>query len=125
MLTDDCKFLNEIDELTSKIYSDKKEYYLTYKEIAELRGLPASTVRERFLQAKKLLKNKKCAWMNGLSPRAVHTLEDRYSNFKELYDEVMVKDVDLETFDGVGHKVALEVRRWLKRKNAIGQTRCS
>ena len=48
MLTDDCKFISEIDELTGKIYSDKKEYYLTYKEIAELRRLPASEVRERF-----------------------------------------------------------------------------
>ena len=62
--------------------------------------------------------------MDGLSTRAMHTLEDRYNNLKQLHDDVMVNDVDLETLDGVGHKVALEITRWL-RKKSTAQTQCS
>ncbi len=122
MLTnDDFEFLRSIDELTANIYLDKKYYHLTYREISELRHLSSTKVKELVLKGKRLLKNKNEAWMDGLSPRAKHTIEDRYENYNQLYNDVMVNDVDLELFDGIGHKVAIEIRRWIKSHAKIQQ----
>lgn len=114
MLTnDDFEFLCGFDELMANIYQDKKYYYLTYKEISELRCLSSTRVKELFIKGKRLLNNKKRAWMDGLTPRAIHTIEDRYESYNQLYNDVMVQGVDLENYDGIGHKVAVEIRRWI------------
>ena len=117
MLTSDYEFLKEVDELAADIYMDKKFYYLNYKMIAECRGIKASDARGYFIKAKHLLKDRDNAWMDGLSARAVNAIKVKYKSYKQLYDDVMVADEDLEVIDGVGHKVAVEVRRWLINKS--------
>lgn len=110
---DDFEFLSDINKVMSDIYKDKKYYCLSYREISELRCISVSDAREMFNKAKKLLKNKNSAWMDGLSPRAINTLKHKYKNYAQLANDVTMNDIDLELLDGVGHKVAVEIRRWI------------
>ena len=116
---DDFEFLDNIDKLMSSIYKDKKYYFLSYKEIAELRCMNARNVKALFIKAKRLLKDKNGAWMDGLSVRAIHTIEHKYKNYIQLYNDVMVEGVDLELLDGAGHEVAVEIRRWVMKHESI------
>lgn len=119
LLIEDVQFVRETNELAAEIYMDKKYYFLTYREIAEYRNLPASEVKALFLRAKEMIKNKDSAWMDGLSPRAKKALiETKYNSLKQLHDDIRSELIDLETMKGVGHKVAIEIRRWCVKQAA-------
>lgn len=112
-LTDNYNFIKKFGELAAKVYKDKKYYYLSNQEIAEYRGLSIDEVKDLIAKGKTLIKDKNTAWMTGLSNRAKAALiKNKYQQFSELYKDVMNEKIDLECFDGVGHKVALEIRRW-------------
>lgn len=119
-LTDDYLFVKKFDQLAADVYIDKKHYFLRIKEIAEYRKLRASEVDALYKKAQEMLKNREQAWMYGLSKRAKLAIvaTGKYKEFKDLYDDVMSNNTDLEALPKIGHKVALEVHGWLIRKVA-------
>lgn len=113
-LTENYNFIKRFDELAADIYKDKKYYYLTIKEIAKLRGMEVPEVNYLYNKAKCLLKDKHAAWLNGLSNRAkAALLQNKFEDFSDVYTSVMVANVDLESLDKIGRKVALEIRGWV------------
>lgn len=110
----DFEFVKQYDPLASDIYKDRKYYFLTYNEIAELRGLKVSRVKELYDVARDVLKDREHAWMIGLHCRARNALtRTGYSDFSTLYEDVITEKIDLEQYSGIGHKVAVEIRKWL------------
>lgn len=114
--TEAYNFVKKFDEVAAEVYKDKKYYYLKDPDISKYRGLSHVEVKALFLKAKLLLKERDKAWMAGLSNRAKAALiKNRFKGYSELYSDVMNEKIDLECFEGVGHKVALEIRRWCLR----------
>ena len=120
-LTDDYNFISQFDTVAAEVYKDKKHYYLSLKEIAKYREVPASEVKVLYVRAKELLKNRDQAWLVGLSNRAKLAIiaNKKYNNFRSLYDDVMSNNVDLESLPKIGHKVALEIHGWIIKHKAI------
>lgn len=89
------------------------------KEIAEYRNLSVNQVDELYKKAVSILKNRDEAWLYGLSTRAKLALiaSEKYSNFKDLYSDIMDNNADLECLPKVGHKVAIEIRGWAIAKS--------
>ena len=51
--------------------------------------------------------------MHGLSVRAKHQIIDAgYTGLDQLYRDVLEGDVDIERLPNIGHKSAMEIRRW-------------
>lgn len=117
-LTEDFKFIQQFDTIAAEVYKDKKDYYLSNKEIADYRGVSEQFVRDKFKLAKSFLKNREQAWLSGLSNRAKIALiaNKKYKDFTTLYADIMGNNVDLEALPKIGHKVAVEIRGW-----ALGQ----
>lgn len=116
LLTQDYNFIKEFDELAAEVYLDKKYYHLDINEIARYREITSDKTLEYFTMAKRVLREKDSAWLTGLSTRAkAAILKNRYMKYEQLYSDVMNEKIDLECFRGVGHKVALEIRRWCLR----------
>lgn len=116
----EVEFLKETNELAAKVYSDKKYFFLTYREIAKYRNMTVAEAKEYFLRAKSMLSHKESAWLDGLSPRAKKAVLDaKYHCVKDLCHDVVDEMIDLENMKGIGHKVAVEIRRWcVSRQNA-------
>ena len=113
-LTSDYKFIAQFNALAAEVYRDKKEFFLSFRDIAEYRVVSELFVRDKFKEAKQLLKNRNQAWMNGLSRRAKMALItcNKYNDFKSLCEDVMKEKIDLEDYPKIGHQVATEIRRW-------------
>lgn len=113
LLTGNFNFIKGFNQLAAEVYKDKKYYYLSNKDIAKYRKLSEPQVKNLVSDYKSILKDKDSAWLSGLSNRAKAALvKNKYTEYSELYKDVMNEKIDLECFDGVGHKVALEIRRW-------------
>jgi len=116
-LINDYKFVMRFNPLAAEIYQDKKYYYLSYNDMAEIRGLSIYETKKLFFIAKGILKDRDKAWMLGLSNRAKLALtKNKIINKAQLYNKVMKENSDLEEFKGIGHKVALEIHGWLLSK---------
>ena len=113
LLTENYNFIRQHDALAAEIYKDKKYYYLTLKEVSQLRGIPLSQVKYLYNHARNLIKNKDKVWLIGLSNRAQHALiENNFHNYNEIKKAVMNND-DIEALKNIGRKVALEIRGWV------------
>ena len=113
-LTDDFKFIQQFDKEAADIYMDVKYYYLTLREVSELRSKALPEVKYLFKKAKDLIKDKDKAWLNGLSNRAKKALLDnKFEDFTDLYKAVVIDNDDLEARNKIGQKVALEIRGWV------------
>lgn len=114
LLTDNYNFIAKFDSVAADIYQDKKYYYLTIQEIADLRGMAEPEVKYLYRKACDLVKNKEKAWLNGLSNRAkAALLLNKFEDFTDVYNAVVVNNDDLESRDKIGQKVALEIRGWV------------
>lgn len=113
-MTREYEFIKQFDSLAAEIYNDKKYYFLTTGEIARLRHMAKCDVSDSYKRAKDILKNPDDAWLCGLSPRAKNIIKNRtpYTEFKQLYSDVMNEKIDIECLPKAGHKVACEIRRW-------------
>lgn len=117
-LTKRYEFIKQFNSIAAEVYFDRK-YFLTYAEIAAHRGVKASEAKLLYKTAKAMLKNPDTAWMDGLSNHARNTLTSNgYTEMKRLIDDVMNEKVDLECFKGLGHKAAVEIRRWCVAHNS-------
>lgn len=115
--TDNVEFVKGIDPLAAEIYLDKRYYFLTISEVADLRSMPIELVSHKYKKAKDLIRNKGTAWTYGLSNRAKTALiKNGYKGIEQLKKDID-QEVDLEDLSGIGHKVAVEIRRWASRKN--------
>lgn len=114
MLTEHYELIKRVNPLAAAIYKDRKYYYQTFNEIALLHGIKVSEVKQLYNKCKWWIKNPDDIWLDGLSERARNALKHHspYVEFNQLLDDVMNERVDLECLNGVGHKVAVEIRRW-------------
>ena len=111
------KYAEELAELKDKIYKAKEDKQMNFVEIGELYNIPSSKVKELYIQAKELRTNGDYSWLEGLSNRAINQLKKtKYREFKSLYHDVVNDVIDLEDLPWIGRKVAVEVRKWCKRK---------
>jgi hypothetical protein len=114
MLTEHYELVREASPLAAMIYKDRKYYYQTFKEIAQHRNMSVVDVKMIYGKAKWYIRNPDQIWLDGLSKRARKALDNNtpYSEFNQLLNDVMSEKVDLECFRGIGHKIAVEIRRW-------------
>ena len=111
------KCVEGLAELKDKIYKAKEESHLNFVEIGELYNIPSSKVKELYTQAKDLRADGDYSWLEGLSNRAINQLKKtKYKDFNSLYQDVINDVIDLEDLPWIGRKVAVEVRKWCKRK---------
>jgi endonuclease III len=109
--------IKEHDEFAAEIYLDRTHYFLTYNEIAEARGISASSAKGVKKRADYILKHHNQMWMRGLSRRARQALlRNGYTSLVRLIDDVRTKRRDLESLESVGHKTAIEIIDWLVGK---------
>lgn len=115
-LTEKYEFVKQFDELAAEIYMDKHDGLLTLNMVAEHRELHIDLVKDKYKIARLMLKNKNEAWLhsgNKLSNRAKKALlKNGYKDLKALHDDIRAERVDLESLSRVGHKVAVEIRKW-------------
>lgn len=115
-LTSEVEFISQFDELAAEIYVDKKYYYLTFEQIATLRQMPLSEAKSLYAKCRKLLRDRDSAPFYTLSNRAKAALIiNKYKSATKLIDDVMNEKVDLECLPRIGHKVAVEIRKWCVR----------
>jgi hypothetical protein len=113
ILTEELETISSIDELAAKVYQDKKYYFYTYLEIAKIRNLPATQVKELFYKAKDILSHKHELWLEGLSNRAKKQLKIHgYMSRESLQKDLRDGHIDLEDKAGIGHKTATEIYNW-------------
>ena len=122
LLTDKYEFVRQFDVEAADIYRDRKSF-LTFREIANYRGITSSQAKDLYNQARKILRDQNNAWLYSgnpkLSRRARLALaKSKYGSFVQLYNDVMKESVDLECLKGIGHKVAVEVHRWCVKTKA-------
>lgn len=119
-LTKRYEFIKQHNELIAEIYRDKRVYELTFDEIAHYRHLEPHEVRRFYALALDMLRKPRDAWMHGLSNHAKRCLcRTEYKCLKDLQCAVNCGKVDLEDVPGLGHKTAVEIRRWCANKNGV------
>lgn len=116
MLTNRYERIRAVNELAWKIYEDKHEYYLTFKEVAKYRKINVCEVKRLYKEAEHILKLGDDYWLYGLSERARKVLKNcGYTSFDQVRVDVLDHRFDIEDLKGVGHKVAFEIRAWCLR----------
>lgn len=114
VLTDNKNFIAKFDSVAAEVYYDKKYYYLTLQEISDLRHVGLPEIKDLYKKACGLVKDRDKAWLNGLSNRAKEALlQNKFKDFSEVYNAVIVNNDDLESMRKIGQKVALEIRGWV------------
>jgi len=120
-LTNNYEQLKKINLVIAQAYYEKKYHCLEYSDISkysdvpELRGKSVGEIKKLIRIAKGMLKHPDIAWSLQFSPRAkTALLENGYTSYKQLYIDVMEKNVDLEDLKKIGHQVAMEIQGWCK-----------
>lgn len=112
-LTKRYELIKQHNEIVAEIYRDRRIYELTFDEIAYYRHLDVLEVRRFYAIALEILRKPSEAWMHGLSKHAKRCLsKTNYNCFSDLRCALNSGTVDLEDVSGLGHKTAMEIRRW-------------
>ena len=112
-MNNNYKYVYEIDSIAGAVYKSREFDHLSFRAIGRVNNIPSSKARSLYLKAKKLIKVGDFTWMDGLSQKAqTQLLKTEYTNKDSLRNDVVNELIDLEDFPGIGHKVAMEIRRW-------------
>lgn len=110
----DYMVIREIDEIAADIWRDKKEFQMTYTQIASSRNLKSSFVKQKYATAMNIVRHQEQLWLSGLSTRARHAvLQYGFKNKIEMKNIIFSGIVMLEELPSVGIKTRNEIREWL------------
>lgn len=113
-------------KLNTGIIKNRDEDKLSFDKIGKMYGIPSSEAHRQYKALKRIAEEGDYSWLAGLSDRACNQLKKTpYTNLKSLAQDVLSEKVDLEDFSWIGHKVALEIRRWLIKKRRVNERRQS
>ena len=106
--------MNKNTKLNIGILKNRDQDKLSFDKIGKMYGIPSSEALEQYKTLKQIDIEGDYTWLSGLSQRAQNQLKRTpYKDIKTLTHDVMTGSVDLEEFPWIGHKVALEIRRWI------------
>lgn len=115
-MTNKYNTIHEFDELAAEIYKDKQSF-LTIGEIAKLRGMTTSGVKEKLNQAQYILKHSEQMWMKGLSKRTRDALlRNGYDTLLKLETATSENQIEILSKPSIGVQTIHEVLEWLKSK---------
>jgi hypothetical protein len=116
--------LNKNTKLNIGILKNRDQDKLSFDKIGKMYGIPSSEALEQYKTLKQIDSEGDYTWLTGLSDRAQNQLKKTpYTNLATLTHDVLSEKVDLEDFSWIGHKVALEIRRWLLKNRRIKERR--
>ena len=99
--------------LAIDIYRTQQEKKLTIRQVSSIYNITPSETKLLCSKAKQILKHGDYSWLDGLSKRArTQLMKSEYHDFDSLRKDVLGGDVDIEELPRIGHKVAMEIRRW-------------
>ena len=100
-----------------EVYRLKTGQKLTIRQISKVLDITPREAQDSLVQAKKILRGVDDTWMNGLSQRAkTQLIKTDYTDAKTLCNDVLNDHIDLEELPRIGHKVAVEIRKWCRQQ---------
>ena len=106
--------IKQFDEIAADIYRDKVEFKRSYTEIAKLRDIKSSYVKQKFASAKSILLYKEQQWACELSTGSRNALlQAGFTSKGQVFEMVSKGIVDLLELPNIGDKKRSEIRAWL------------
>lgn len=103
------ELIKRYDEMAAEIYKDRC-HCLSFNEIANLRGMSLSNVRDLYNRAKYILNHTEELWTEGLSRRAkLALLRNGYKSVNQVRKDVLV----LHKKPSIGDQILGEITDWL------------
>lgn len=99
-----------------ELLKTKQDNKLTIRQVSNIYSITPREAKDLCDRAIVIIKYGDIAWLDGLSNRARKVLlTTEYKDFNSLRDALRDETVDLEDIPRIGHKVAMEIRRWCKK----------
>ena len=104
------------NKLALAVLKTRKTRKLTINQVSNIYSITPREAKELCDKANEIIKHGDISWLDGLSNRARRVLlTTEYKDFDSLREALRDETVDLEDIPRIGHKVAMEIRRWCKK----------
>ena len=112
-MTTKYELIKSINPVAAEIYRSRTQGLTNYSVLSKMYDVTPSQAKQLYCDALEWLINGDTRWLKGLSDRAKNQIKKtKYKDFESFSRDVLSDVIDLEDLPRVGHKLALEIRRW-------------